>query len=467
MSRAHTTLVASALLCAGCVAVGHNRVPGPKVAEAGAPDRPRVLLVVAEGLRSDTLVGYLRTLREEDFAPEWHSGLALLGADGFALAPSTRAEAPLPAGGLAAAATIVTGAYPDAHGVPGNRFVVDGARFDFESAADAGRIYFDDAYQPPGEAGTPLTRLLRRPTLYERLGGRRVAAVFHPFGRGADWYVPDDVGTAVTALVPDETGAAATPLLDEGTRAAANVVLLAEDPPDLVTLGFRGVLTESCYQPDSDCDGGRGDLGRVQRQALRVLDGHLWRLLRKYRAARPEAYAATTLLLVSTGGVVDRRGEAPERGAHTLDAHAVVERLAERSDAACATWWREGRGRGDIRLAPNGGTLHLTLGRAPRGQQHRTRRALGCIQAALEATLEDEGWLGGAAWLPPDALGVPGPRSARVEARLQPIYAGTLPVHRRERTLRKMRRIFDDGEDARTGQAVLFAAAPWHFVGQV
>ena len=468
MSRAHPVLVASALVWLGCSAVGHHRVAGPDVESVGAPDRPRVLLVVVDGLRSDALVDYLRLLRGEDWAPEWHSGLALLGTDGFALAPSTRAESPLPAGGLAAAATLVTGVYPDEHGVPGNRFVVDGARYDFEGAADAGRIYFDDAYQRPGAEGTPLTRMLRRPTLYERLSGRRTAVVFHPFARGATaWYVPDDVGATVTALLPDETGAAATPLLDEGARAAATKVLLADDPPDVLTIGLRGVLTESCFQPDADCNGARGDLAAVQGHALRLVDGHLWRLLRKYRAARPEAYAATTVLLVGTGGVVDRRGNAPKRGAHGLDAHDVVTRLAERSDAACAAWWREGAVGGDLRVAANGASLHLSVGRAPRGQQHRTRRALECVDAALRATLEDEGWLGGAAWLPPDALGLPGPRAARVEARLQPIYAGTLPVHRRERALRKMRRAFDDGTDARTGQALLFAAAPWHFVGQV
>ena len=446
--------VLAAILASGCTAVGHRRIEGPGVDFEGPPDRPRVLLVIISGLRNDTLVNYLRVLRQEDFEPSWHSGLALLGADGFTIAPSSRAEAPLPAGGLAALATLLTGTYPDQHGITGQRF----AGYDFEGR-DAGRVYFEDGFQPAGASGTPLSRLLLAPTLFERLAGvRRTAAVFHPFGQGASWNVPRDVFTTVTALAPDDSGAAASPLLDEGTRAGAIEVLLAADPPDVVSLAFRSVLTESCSQPDSDCDSGRGDLALVQRHALEAVDGHLWRLLRKYRAARPDAYAATTLLLLGTGGVLDRHGGGPGRGAHALDSAAVRARLAGRSEGACAEWWHDA----PMRFSPSGASLWIDLEDAPPGQRRGLRRALGCAEEAIEMTLDDEGWLAGAAWVPPDALGGIGPRASRVKARLQAVFEGAMPVDRRQRALRKMRRAFDDG--GRSGEVLLFARAPWHFV---
>lgn len=445
MMRCATLLLLG--LC-GCSAVGHHRVAGTHAEVEAAADRPRVVLVVAEGLRADTVERYLRVLRHEDFAPEWHSGLALLWSDTFRLATSTRAEAPLPAGGLAAMATLVTGAYPDGHGVAASR----APGFDFGAPADAGRIYYADGFRLPGADGTALTRMLRRPTIYERLGStHRTAAVFHPFGRGATWYVPDDAGTAVTALLPDATGAAATPLLDEGTRSTAIEVLLTEDP-DVVTMGFRGVLTESCFQPEADCEGGRGDLARVQDRALRALDAHLWRMLRKLRAARPAAYANTTVLLVGTGGVVERGG-----AEHAIPPELLREWLATRSDEACARWWREG----EARFTPNSGSLQIDLPPAPPGQQHRVRRGLACIDATLRSMLGDESCLAGAAWMPPDGLDRPGPYGARMEARLQPVFAGTMPVHRRDRALRKMRRAMV-GEPA----ALLFADTPWHFTGR-
>ena len=420
--------------------------------------------MVVDGLRSDALVEYLRVLRERDYEPQWRSGLALLGEAGFTLATSTRAEAPFPAGSLAATATLVTGAFPDTHGVAGTRFVASGddgrkRAFDFTRAADAGRIYFSDGYRAPTGAPTGLSRLLRTPTVYERLAPtHRSAVVFHGFGHGAEWYVPADVGATVVSLIPDETGAAATPLLDAGTRAAATDLLLGPDPPDLITLAFRGALTESCLQPDADCGGPRGDLTAIQRGALHALDSHLWHLLRKYRAAHPNAFGRTTLLLVGTGGVVDRRGEGG-RGVHALSADATLDHLAGHGADGCADWLRGARAAGELEFSGNGGSAQLTVRRGPPGQRHLAAWRLGCLAGASLAAIDDGDRLAGGAWLGPEALGKPGPRATRVTVHLRPVFEGALPAHRRERTRLKIRRTFDDAPERRTGDVLLFAEA--------
>ncbi len=450
----HVLLLLSLIHLGGCLSVGANRIapPGPtgSAADGGAP----VLLVVVEGLRVDALRDHLRRIREEDFEPEWPSGLAMLGAAGFELATSERASAPLPAGGLAALGSIATGAFPGAHGVPGDRFHEVDAEgrvraYDFRAGPDAARLLLGAGGAPVGES--PLDALLRVPTLHQRLAAsHRSVSVFFPFGAGAERLVPADLQTAVVSRLPTDASSGAAPLLDHAAREAAVERLLGGPAPDLLTIAFGRVRTDSCYQEDADCDDDSVELRVAQRRALRRVDEHLWRLLRAWRRAHPEGFERATVLLTGTGGAV-RRAKSQR-----MDADALRARLAEGAGPECGEVLRGP----DVRIDLDDGVARFTLRPAPPGQQEPVLRARTCLSAALEAAVAEAPWVAGAVWLPP---GGTGPRAQRAVVELRPSFERALPAWLRTRTRVRLRRAFDDAARSRSGDALLFASAPTWF----
>ncbi|MEZ4465107.1 MAG: hypothetical protein R3F43_11580 [bacterium] len=461
------------LALTGCSTIGYDRLPGPAGAEPVPAEAPRAILVVVDGLRADVLEDYLRTLRENDQEPAWPSGLALLAGDGFRLAQAARAEVALPGFGLAADATLITGQYPDATGIPGSVFYEagpDGAlrRFDFLAPPDAARIYFEPGFGLPDATHRPLLEtLLRAPTLYERLGGSAVA-VLHQLGRGAEWLIPDRSGDGINAILQHEYSAWTVPLFDRGVRNAAIDVLLGAPPPRLLTLYFRGVSSGSCFQALRTCTAEPPDLATIQADHLKIVDGHLARVLKVLQGAQPDIFRRTTIILAGTGGLTARDQPGARDASRLLAPADVFTRLAAVSEGACATWLKSAASHTEVVLAPNGAVGQLYVRQGPPGQRGALPEHLDCLGSALQRVLANadrkaDAWLGGAAWMPAAGLGDPRPRGARVEVGLATHLASQLSASRRTRLLARLRRGFDDGDHRRTGDAILYAAAPWTF----
>lgn len=476
----HLTALALALpLAVGCSTVTHHHIaphPAPEPPAAATDDaedtpetdRRRVLLIVAEGLRQGVFAEYFETLEDADFDPDWPSGLATLRREGFGFAASERAEASVPGGGLAAAATWATGQWPEAHGIPGAVFHEarpDGylVRYAFDTPVDGARVFYGPVLRwPDADAQALAGTLLRTETWAARLTpARRVAMVFAPFGQGAEWLVPEPIEIGAASRLPTDYAAAAMPLVDREVRDGAFEMLL-DDEVDVVVAWFRGVGVSSCAQPPATCRSEADGIGGVQRDALRQLDERLGDLLRRYLIARPGGFDDLSVLLVGTGSGVDR---GPGQSDKAVPVPALLERLAEdATDDACRARLTAAAAAGDLVVAAGGGALaRITVRPAPPGQQHRMRRDLACLGGAIDALLEEAPWLAGAARLPPEGLGADGPRSSRFVVRLHPTFQRGLSARRRGRLVARIRRSIDDGATVRGGHALLFASAGWVF----
>ncbi len=426
-----TLLIAlsGAAAVSGCAAIGYERIPAPPraAAEPPAPPPAPVLVVVVDGLRRDVLSAYVDELANADHVPGWPSGLALLALDDFALHRADRAEAPTPAVGLAPSASLATGAFSGAHGLPASRLNVPGPagrlrRFDFLGARDASRIYFNTGFAIPTPGAPPhLTQLTRLPTVYRRLAGHsHPAVVFDRFGDGAEWLIPSTGGAGINAILPHRIGAAAVPLFDRGVRAAAIDLIRRRTPPDLISLYFREVLVESCLDTARRCEAPDESLEARQRQALRTIDGHLWRILRTWRAAHPEGFEALTLILLSTGGVEAR----PDDGA-VDDGDGLWARLQTGATAPCAEALKGAHQAGDLRLETEGAAAFLTLRPLPLGQRRSDRVVRDCLAQQLAAAVRST----------PPALAAYALRGNddTVSTALSPRAAAGLPAYRRPR----------------------------------
>jgi len=399
-----------------------------------------------DGLGGEVLSLYLEQIKAADDEPEWPSGLALLRRAGFRLAWSERAES-LPVQGLPVEASLVTGRFPSEHGITAERFYISGAsgdlrRVDFKGTSAAALRHFAPGLGPLEEESLP-TQLLKSPTIYELLGPkRRSAVVFGSFAKGAEWSLPADRETGQAVMLSHEIAAEAVPLFDRGSRDAAISLLIQERPPDLLTLYFRQILVESRFGSSGGCDEGR-DLSELQLQALKGVDEQLWRILRKYRRAHPQAFKETSFLFTGSGGVI----RAPER----LDSTQLVSRLAAKaSTESCSAWLRKARAQGDLALALDGGLAQIFLRKQPPGMGQLYREQLGCLSAALEALFPSP-WLSIGAWLQPGSS-AQAPRSLRYQL----AFSQRLSSGREERLRQKILRMIDDGEETHAGEALLF-----------
>ncbi|MCB9521973.1 MAG: alkaline phosphatase family protein [Myxococcales bacterium] len=407
MRRLLTHLLTLGLVA--CAPVGYQRAPGPPLAEDAATSSPGpVLVVVVDGLRRDVLAAHLAAIRAADDAPEWLSGLALLGDAGFKRILAERAEAPAPAVGLAPLATLATGRFAGDHGVAGSRVLAAGPagrlrRFDFRAARDASHVYHGHAFEVPQPDQPPvLASVLDTATLDSALAGqRRAVTVFDPFGFGSEWWIPRSDGAGINAILPHRVGGAAAPLFDRGARAAAIDAVRGKSAPDVLRLYFRQVLTESTLQTARRCEAPELSVVDRQGEALKAVDEHLWRLLRTWRAAHPRQFKALTVILVSTGGVSDRpTGVAP------MTVEALLSQLASRAGAPCAERLERAAAEGALRLEGEGSAAFVAIRSAPLGQTAAGAALRQCLGTALKAATQGAApLLGAAAHL--DAGGVP------------------------------------------------------------
>ena len=433
-----------------------------------AAGRRRVLLIVAEGLRRAALAEYFETLEKADFDPDWPSGMAVLRQEGFHFARSDRAEASVPSGGLAAAATWATGQWPGQHGIVGSVFHEardDGylVRYGFDGPVDGSRVFYGPGLGWPTEEAPALAgALLRSSTWAARLGGtHRVAVVFAPFGQGAEWLVPQPAEVGAASLLTTAYAAAAWPLVDREVRDGAFEMLL-DDEVDVVVAWFRGVGVESCVQPPEGCrDEGVG-VGALQIDALRQLDERLGDLLRRFLIARPSGFDDLSVLLVGTGSGVDRGPAGREK---VVPGPVLLARIAEQAvGEGCRARLEAAAAVGDLVVAADGGAVaRVTVRPGPAGQQHRVRGDLACLGGAVDALVAETPWLAGAAWLPAEALGLAGPRAGRFVVRLRAAFERGLSARRLSRVVARIRRAVDEGPVVRGGHAVLFASAGWVF----
>ena len=459
------------LFLAGCASIGHRAIGADSAPPGG--DRT-VVLVVVDGLRADVFERYLDTLKTNDFEPDWPSGLSALARERFRLATSQQAEAPMPAFGLPSVAALITGHFPAQAGFPGNAFLARDAgsmlSYDFEAARDASLIYFEPNLQPTPADGMPLaSRLLTKPTLFERLNPtHHSTTIYLPFGQGSRWLVPKNARQGTNALLPHRIGAAAAPIFDREVRDAAIETVLGEDVPDLLTLYFRSVTAETCYQADERCDGNVGDLDAIQTRALRTIDAHLARIFLKFKARHPQRFKQATVLLTSTGGAQDRTHRRGAEEQHLLRPHRLFELLAAHAaNPTCADWITTAARLGELQVATSVATAQIYLRPLPHGQRQQLTAHLACLAGALEGAVTQGQWLAAATWRPSDPAASPIEPATELQVRINPQVRDHLPAQRRNRLEKKLQMALDEGPNIkRAGDALLIARDAWTFVGR-
>lgn len=478
---------ALALACLGsgplsCASVGHHVVPvgasSAAIPSAGAADavdaitsagarrHDMVILVVVDGLRRDTLTHHLKLIEDDDQEPPWPSGLALLRQKGFTFGYSDRMEAPIPAYGLAPLATIFTGQQPGAHGIPGSAFVEAGPEgslrvFDFEAPAHSARVFYTLNGGFP-DVGRPLLGgMLRGPTLMERLAPTHTSTViFTPFGAGARWLIPDQADIGTRSMLRDRRAASVMPLVDRGAREAAVEMALGEEGPlpALWVLHFGTVMAESCFQEDELCSGSAGDLLKVQAEAMRAVDHHLWRVMRALSRAHPERMGELSVVLTGTGGVLDRtaaEAEAPRPASADVAIADLGAQLASWStDEGCKAWLPAALASGELVAVAQGGSAQLYLPQRPLGSRLGVVKGRRCLGAALEEAVDQAPWLAGAAWLNGEG---------GTQVKLSSIQRGRTAAYRRVSLPAKIKAAMDTAKARRTGDAMIFANPPWRF----
>lgn len=475
----------------GCATIGYEQVASastPSTPASAAPSAPAsgpasgaasptaaaaatgpVILVVVDGLRRDVLARHLEVLADFDQVPPWPSGLALLADTGFRFARTDRAETTVPGVGFGPWTALATGHYAGRSGVPASRYHQNDAggrlrSIDFTGANDAAHIFYGTGFtRPEADAPPALQASLGVPTLDRRAAeaGKQVLAIFDPFGHGATWFIPETSGAGVNALLMHPVGAAAAPLYDRGVRDAALDALHGAPDFDLMTLTFRSVEVESCLESVRRCRG-HAAVADVQADALKRLDGHLWRVLRALQSARPERYKRATLLLVSPGGVADLDpAEAP-----VLTDEQLVAALETAAGEGCAHVLTERLARGELVFDGDSAAGLMSLRGAPIGRQQTLDAPRRCIDAGITALLADaEGPLAAAGWHRPDASvrsrvlsregeRVSAARAPRVAARIERALSGPMGGRRTGEAILVLRRpwVFDDGGPSRHGR---------------
>ncbi|CAM5356008.1 2,3-bisphosphoglycerate-independent phosphoglycerate mutase [Streptomyces alboniger] len=243
-----------------------------------SPPHGRVLVVGMDGLRYDRLI------RSPSVAPVLH-GLLASGAHGTSLLPYGEADGQADDGPTTSMAytdsgpgwsSVLTGVWPDRHGVTGNDFTgADYLRYpDFLTRATTVRPGLRTA------AAVSWAELVRRGTL-----GSAIGHLVHYDG-DRDGYGPSD------ALVADNVARR-----------------LTEDDPDAVFVYF-GATDEAGHDT--------GPLSPSYDRALRDQDAHLGRLLEAIEARRSRTDERWTVLVTTDHGHLDG-------GGHGGDTHAERE----------------------------------------------------------------------------------------------------------------------------------------------
>jgi hypothetical protein len=234
----------------------------------GQADR-HALLVILDGLRPDTL-------REGVASGKLPNHERLLsGAVEYRDARTVFPTVTLPAN-----ASLITGAPPAEHGIPGNHW--------FDVAAGVSVNYMD----PYTMLRVYLTGLanshLQTRTVYERMtaAGLRSFVVFHPYWRGATRMRAPSILEALSFWNGSQIKYDA---LDRRAAAHAVQLLETEGQPHLLTLYFPGV----------DGIAHEGGLGAQAKYLEEVTDGLVGRVLDALDGARP-GWREDTLVVVTS-----------------------------------------------------------------------------------------------------------------------------------------------------------------------
>ena len=359
-------LIAVLTSLAACGGPGYARFPLNAKAETrpSNPGADTIWLVAVDGLRANELRKYLRTLRREHHEPRWRSGISMLQRTGKRLVRAQNAETSISTG-RGALATLLTGYTAQVHGQPASAWIPSPpkpqASSRWQVAAGGVVADYDSALGVRGYFET----WFRVSTLFDALPDVRSASIFLPFAKGhpVQAFVPTNPGD-FAAWLDDRTREHAAPQVDRSAREAAVALLQSPDPPNLLVMGMRGV-----HGPYD------------QQTALRLLDGHLARMVAALRRTHPDRISRLHVVLVGTSPTT----ELTQHPRH-FDPAAVRARLTELMP----------------RCAPNFGPEQLRVvaaGRTARVYIAPTQSNRACLHDALRAArLHASAWLDGAAW---------------------------------------------------------------------
>jgi len=278
----------------------------------GNPDR-HVLFLILDGLRPDTL----RETMAADRLPN-HRRL-LSGASEF-----TNALTVFPSVTLPANASLVTGALPAQHGIPGNHW------YDVETQSEVN--YFDPFTMLRVYTTGLANQHLRVPTIYERTTEANLSSfvVFHPYWRGATRFRAPSLFEALTFWDGQNIK---YDMLDRRMMAHAIHLLNSEGQPNLFTL----------YFPGTDAIAHAEGIAAQADYLANVTDPLLGQFLDSLDAVRPTWREDTLIILTS------------DHGRTSCDPAIQPVNLPPRLEAVLATSGI------DYRLIPNGPVVYVYL----------------------------------------------------------------------------------------------------------
>ncbi|MEE2787586.1 MAG: alkaline phosphatase family protein [Myxococcota bacterium] len=459
-------IVVFALITSACAGIGHRQVLSQVEKPSSRPAKsPRIVVIAIDGLRTDTIDRYLRQIRDDDFEPNWQSGLSRLALDGFQFAGSNRAETTVPSTDMAAMASLATGLDVGQHGIVGRHFLTtdkDGTRteYDFRAPIHAGGIWYAELGGWPGERRPALAQDLIRASPWWAVLGQyvRIGIAFFPFGQPAQWHIPVWRRAAVLAATPHPGGALAIPLLDQAAQASARQLL--HEKHDVVLVRFRGVEGASCFQRNARCLGTEGDLAKQQDRAFRKLDVELASLVRQYRITNDIAYQNTTFIIVGTTGSDALKTNQTARMQRAYSPSWTLDQLRKSSTTqACKDLIESAQREQRLAITTDGGFLQVYLPWRRPGQTVDRRRSMACLVKAARSILSSStnDWLSAVAWraaLDEEDAFV---QAESTHAELSQRFAQSIPNHRRARLIDKIHALWTTGGPSNTGDLLLFS----------
>ncbi len=470
------------LFLTACTTVGYRRVhqeqpqvtsstateAGTSTNESGDNAGPvsakhPVILIIADGLRRDVLEDYLSELKLAEYSPEWHSGLAFLGDEGFDLVTASSAESVLPATALPAFASLLTGTYD--HGLPATRFFAQNSQgpmqfYDFASPLTLSRVYYDLGQTHPqntSKSAAPLAaQLLTQPTLFERLGKAKTStAVFTPFFTGATVsFLAEKPSADILSLTPGKVASSVVPMVNRSVRGAAFRTLTQDNIPDLTVLTFREPKLTTCQPYSQWCSGLPNDLAVLQREALKSLDHELWKILKAYSKAHEQSFADTTILFVGTAGVTETKG------GQAYSEDVLMQQVFHAVEEPCQSTLVEAYQSGNIAVAMSGASAQLYVRRAPLGLKPLEYRQRNCLAQAAKSydSSSADGIFALAAYQTVD--------STTYSFNWNHALEKSLSSARKQRVIDKFARFQTLDQGGRYGDLILFLQTPHRFAAE-
>jgi hypothetical protein len=249
-----------------------------------------LVIIDIDGLRPDSFAETVKSGRAPNFA-------RLFGGQNFSRGLLQPALAPAPSITFASQASIITGAHPSQHGIPGSEFFdrhgLNSQKSPRHYAFDVGgTLSVDDAVRSftDGLAG----RCLQAPTLYEQAAphGIRAAVIGHMYARGAETWRPASV--VKLARLTKGKGWLRIEARDFDRHLLENALEYLDDHPfpDIFTTYFLGLDHEShAHGPSAQTD-----------YLADVLDAYIGELWEKVRSSLPDPAQPPIWVVVSDHG---------------------------------------------------------------------------------------------------------------------------------------------------------------------